>query len=232
MHVAGLARHQRDVGCDVDVITVGGVVNVAVTRGQTAHSTGASFSRRVVMEATRAVLDGGCDVVHTHAGLATPLTFAAARAASLAGVVTVVTVVTVHSMIGRLSALYRSLDLVTHWREWPVAWSAVSQVAAEPLRSLLGPSTRVDVVPNAVDVDRWSLGVLVPRVEREIVVAAVMRLAPRKRPIPLLRILPSNFIWPGRVYRGLARLSTDPNDASEAHAFDQGLRRPINGNQG
>ena len=186
LHVANLARVQRRAGHHVDVITASGVIANDADQASSRIATGASFSRRAICAATRSALDGGYDVVHAHAGLATPLTFAVARAASRAGVPTVITV---HSMIGRLAWLYRALDLATHWRALPVAWAAVSHAAAKPLRSLLGSEELVDVLPNAVDVDAWILDGRSPRDDHEIVIAAVMRLAARKRPIPLLRIL-------------------------------------------
>ncbi len=185
MHVAGLAGQQRRAGHEVDVITVGGVVD-GDDLHPTARPTSASFSPRTVRGATRALLDGGYDLVHAHAGLATPLTFTAAQAAGRAGLPTTVTV---HSMIGPLASTYRALDAATHWRRWPVAWSAVSDAAAEPLRGLLGPDRVVDVLPNAIDVEAWRPLPRSSRHDGELVVVSVMRLAPRKRPLPLLRLL-------------------------------------------
>jgi glycosyltransferase involved in cell wall biosynthesis len=74
----------------------------------------------------------------------------------------------------------------------PVAWSAVSQVAAGPLRRALGAGVTVDVVPNAVDVAWWrarSDGSLSSPYAGEVVVTSLGRLAARKRPLALLRAL-------------------------------------------
>ncbi len=194
MLVDGLARHQRQVGHEVDVITPRGVAGGqrgVVGAVAEAAGTFAGFSPAAIEAATDIVISGGYDVVHAHAGLATPLSLAAASAASRAGVPTVVTV---HSMLGRLSAVYRALDQVTGWRDWPVAWAAVSRAAAAPLIDLLGSAGIVDVLPNAIDLDAWSVGASsldgdVVAHRDEVVVAAVMRLARRKRPFPLLKIL-------------------------------------------
>jgi glycosyltransferase involved in cell wall biosynthesis len=116
---------------------------------------------------------GGYDVVHVHAGVVSPFAFAVAP---------------VHSLWGYATPAFRLLDAVGRWTSWPVAWSAVSEVAARPVRRLVGPDRRVDVLPNGIDVERWQVDPL-PRDPDDVLIVAVMRLAPRKRPLPLLRML-------------------------------------------
>jgi len=73
------------------------------------------------------------------------------------------TAITVHSLWRRYTAFYGGADHLLRWSRWPVAWSAVS----------LG---------------EWPAHPNQP-VARHLRIVSVMRLAPRKRPLPLLRIL-------------------------------------------
>ncbi len=187
-HVASLARAQLAVGHRVDVITGGGVlerdgcpVEMGIVRS---GSTLESFSRSRIRAARRAVADGRYDIVHVHAGLATPLAFSTAAACGRAGVPTVVTM---HSMVGRYATCYRQLDRIVGWRRWPVVFTAVSAVAARDLQAALGDETPVLVLPNATEVEDWRSPPIGPH--EGVVVAAVMRLAARKRPMALLRVL-------------------------------------------
>jgi glycosyltransferase involved in cell wall biosynthesis len=74
--------------------------------------------------------------------------------------------------------------------------SAVSAVAAEPLQRLVGGCGEVNVLSNGIDVDRWASPGQQGRALGEggdpgddVHVVSAMRLASRKRPLPLLRIL-------------------------------------------
>ncbi|MGZ4582527.1 MAG: glycosyltransferase family 4 protein, partial [Nocardioidaceae bacterium] len=125
------------------------------------------------------------DVVHVHAGLISPFAFAAASAASSRGLPTVLTV---HSLAAYLEPGFRLLDAVTRWSSWPVAWTAVSEIAAEPLRRILRGRGEVLVLPNGVDASRWQVQ-RAPKPPDDVLIVAVMRLAPRKRPLHLLRML-------------------------------------------
>jgi len=123
--------------------------------------------------------------VHIHASSFSPLAFVTAGRCSAAGIPVAVTV---HSLWANASPLFRMADGIAKWGEWSVAWSAVSSPAAEPLRRILGQRSPVTIVPNGVDPPSWS----VPDVARtpgRVVVATVGRLALRKRPGPLLRML-------------------------------------------
>jgi glycosyltransferase involved in cell wall biosynthesis len=66
--------------------------------------------------------------------------------------------------------------------------SAVSDVAAEPLRRLVGPGAAVGVLPNGIDVARWAVGPLV-REPGPLRLVTAMRLAARKRPAALVGLV-------------------------------------------
>jgi glycosyltransferase involved in cell wall biosynthesis len=125
------------------------------------------------------------DAVHVHAGLVSPFAYAAAPVVVRAGLPMVVTV---HSLWGYLTPAFRVLDAWGRWSRWPAVLSAVSDVAAAPIRRVAGPDVDVEVLPNGIDPSRWQVDP-VPRDPDDVHLVAVMRLAPRKRPLPLLRAL-------------------------------------------
>jgi glycosyltransferase involved in cell wall biosynthesis len=133
----------------------------------------------------RVVLESAVDVVHIHASTMSPLAFATVAATARLGIPTVMTI---HSLWAYASPLFRWADRAIGWRAWPVTWSAVSAAAAEPLRGVLGPHVPIAVLPNGVDAEAWRVQPA-PREPGRIVVASVGRLAHRKRPRQLLRIL-------------------------------------------
>jgi len=186
VHVSDLAARQAAAGHTVDVLTatpgpedppVDGVATVRLA----ADGWMPGFRPSVRHTLREALEVGRYDVVHAHAGPVTPLAFAAA---ALGG--DRPTVVTVHSMAGYAEGWFRALDRATGWSAWPVLWTAVSAAAAEPLSRLVGPG--VQVLPNGIDVAAWRVPP-VQRDPRDVVAVAVMRLAARKRPLPLLRLL-------------------------------------------
>lgn len=133
----------------------------------------------------RVLAEGGFDVAHVHAGVVSPFAADAARVAVGLGLPTLVTW---HCLLGGLEPVFRVLQRGTGWARRPVALSAVSDVAAAPLRRIAGPGAEVAVLPNGIDVHDWRIEAL-PRPVGTVHVVATMRLAPRKRPIPLLRML-------------------------------------------
>src|SRR5204862_5297318 len=125
------------------------------------------------------------DVAHVHAGVVSPFAFGVAPVAAQAGVPTVVTL---HCLWGYLTPAFRLVDHRTRWSRWPVVFSAVSDVAAVPLRRIVGRDVDVEVVPNGIAPEEWAVDPL-PRDPDDVLVVSVMRLAPRKRPMQLLRTL-------------------------------------------
>lgn len=205
-HVSGLAAQQRKRGHDVDVISANGLVESSAGPAFGNPRTLSSFSPVAIRRAMNLAVTGGYDVVHIHAGLATPLAFLTAHAVSNAAIPMVVTL---HSVIGPLSPLYRVGNFAVPWRRWNAVFSAVSPLAAAPIQDLLGLETPVVILPNAVDVDGWS----VDRVSHEptrVVVTAVTRFTKRKRALPLLKAL-------RRV-----REATDPRIRIEAVIIGEG----------
>ncbi|MQA93953.1 MAG: glycosyltransferase [Streptosporangiales bacterium] len=133
------------------------------------------------------------DAVHVHVGAVSPFGWAAARRARADGRPTTVTV---HSMWDPVTlAGYRALDRLTGWTGWGLVITTVSAAAATPIRRALGGRTPVHVVANGIDVAQWRLpapardGPGEGRTADRLRVAAVGRLAPRKRPVALLRLL-------------------------------------------
>ncbi len=123
------------------------------------------------------------DAVHVHGGVVSPFAYPAAR---IARRLNLPTVVTIHGVWGGVFApAARVADLVTHWTQWGVMLTAVSDSAAAPLRKLVGADIPVTVIPNGIDVDAWRIP-HVPGDPDEVRLVAVMRLAPRKRAIPLV----------------------------------------------
>jgi len=96
--------------------------------------------------------------------------------------------VTLHSLWWWATALYRAADRLRGWGSWPVAWTAVSDLAAEPLRLILRERAEVTLMPNGVDPLDWATEPLA-REDSEVVVVSVMRLALRKRPRALLNVV-------------------------------------------
>ena len=156
-----------------------------------------------------AVRGGKFDVVHVHASTFSPLGFLVAHDAGRRGVATVVTL---HSLWSKAEPLFHGADWLSRWGSWEVTWSAVSDAAAQPLRRVVRGRRPVYILPNGIDPGAW-------QVTRRcssgtFLVAAVMRLAPRKRPIQLLRIL------------GQARELAGPDVDLRAEIIGDGPERP------
>lgn len=156
----------------------------------------------------REVLDAARpDVVHVHGGLASPFAWPALRTAIKAGLPAVVTV---HSVWGRWAGTVGASNAITKWRRWPVRWTAVSEVAAAPVRTALRGAADVRVLPNGIDVEAWRPPVrpaedaagaaASPERVHEMVVVSVARFAPRKRMRTLVeRIVATQQRLPDRV---------------------------------
>ncbi|MEV0127813.1 glycosyltransferase family 4 protein [Dactylosporangium sp. NPDC050688] len=187
MQVHDLAVRQQASGHDVEIVTTtpGGPADdgeLRVHRLSERLWLPAEVRPGILRAGRELLLDGRYDVLHVHAGPASPLAFAAAALAERVPVV-----VTVHSLLSHLEHAFRALDVAAGWTRWPAVWTAVSDVAAAPLRRLVWPMP-VHVLPNGIDVDRWRVDPH-PADPGGALVVAVMRLAARKRPMQLLRLL-------------------------------------------
>lgn len=131
--------------------------------------------------------DYGClhdfDVIHAHVSTLSPLAYASLRPS-----LPIPTVVTVHSLWRRYVPIWRACDATVHWSQWPVLWSAVSRAAASDVQRGASKPMHVPVVPNGIELSAWETVEREPRADVFRVVS-VMRLAARKRPLPLLRTL-------------------------------------------
>jgi len=173
MHVATLAARQA--ASDHDVIVVS---------GKGASSPSASY--RVMLHTPRSLAAlGPVDVVHVHVSLWSPrplrMLVQCVRTKTPA-------VVTMHSLCGRYTPLFAILNWIVGWSRWPVAFTAVSDVAADPLRAIVGDDAEVSVLPNGIDVEQWRARTT-RQTGDEVVVVAVARMAWRKRPFALLNAL-------------------------------------------
>jgi glycosyltransferase involved in cell wall biosynthesis len=205
--VSRLARQQAAAGHDVEVVTTTPArpgahgVSTAIEDGVTVHRVAARIPGRWpihprstahVTGRLREAIDRGerPDVVHLHMGVLAPTAQAALRPVTRLGLPAVLTV---HSVWGAASRIFAAADAVAGWSRWPVRWSAVSELTAEPLRRIVRPAAGeagVAILPNGLDLDAWR----VPRTERAarpegpaVHVVSAARFAPRKRMLPLLR---------------------------------------------
>ncbi len=187
MHVRDLARAQVAAGDEVDILTLtrsdspqDDPVKVSVVRPGEQDGL-ADKARFMLRHRTDGAL-GDYDVVHGHCSTISPLSFLTCATADSARLMTV------HSLWRRYTPIYRVSDRLMHWSDLPVTWSAVSREAAEEVRSAVRGRFDVAVLPNGIDLDVWGK---IPRVADPgtLRIVAVMRLATRKRPIALLRIL-------------------------------------------
>ena len=195
-----LAQHLQDRGHRVVVVTttpgppeVDGIRVVRVSVPATQRRVPflpdkAPLTPAVFREVAAVLAAEGIDVAHFHGGILSPLAFKGAADAQGAGLPTVVTT---HCLWSYATPLFAILDRRYHWSRWPVVFSAVSEAAAEPLRRIVGSDVEVAILPNGIDTAWWS-----PQAGEErasdpdtFTVAAVMRLAPRKRPFQLVRML-------------------------------------------
>jgi glycosyltransferase involved in cell wall biosynthesis len=184
--VADLVRHQSAAGHDVHVVT--STTEAAEQNGQV-HRIRAGWIRETMLRSQRTVQTVGRlrpDVVHCHNSVLSPLAVAVAGGASELGIPTAVTV---HSLLPAVGPVLPLSGHMLGVRNLRVAWSAVSEVAARPVRRVV--AAQVDLLPNAVDVGWWRAATSTRRspTTNEVRVVSVGRMAVRKRPLPLLRIL-------------------------------------------
>lgn len=131
----------------------------------------------------RVLRERRADVVHVHAGAASPFAWGGIRAARQARIPTVVTV---HSMWDPITrGGNRALDRTSWGMGSGVVLTAVGTAAADRVSEAL--RRPVLVLPNGIDPQDWS----VTRVAggQDLRVVTVSRLAPRKRVLPLVSVL-------------------------------------------
>ncbi|WP_019136415.1 glycosyltransferase family 4 protein [Cellulomonas massiliensis] len=197
--VGDLAARQAAQGHEVHVLTAtlgeggerAGVVDVE--RGVHVHRLGARLPFDLPVNPlggprllTRALTGVRPDVVHVHAGVVSPFAYDGIRLAARAGLPTAVTWhCMLDGVVGALRLGARATRLPTH----RLALSAVSSAAAEHVRAAFGRP--VAVVPNGIDVAAWAprpAGATEPPAG-PVRLVSTMRLAPRKRAVPLVELV-------------------------------------------
>lgn len=127
------------------------------------------------------------DVVHVHLGVVSPFAWGGIRAAVEVGLPVLVTVHSVWGWAARSG--YGATDRLAHWTRRGVQPAAVSRVAADRIAAALPAGTAVLVTPNGVDPQEWNADGRDPeRTTPPVRFVTAMRLAPRKRAMPLLKM--------------------------------------------
>ena len=178
-HVAALAERQVRRGDEVTVLTS----TPPDADGRHLDDTGPVTVRRVRSAAqARAVDLSRFDVVHAHVSVVAP--FSAPQTARIArrGIPTVVTV---HSLWSGLGPVPAAAAALAGLRGAPVHWTAVSRVAADQLEARLPRRTQVGLLPNAVEAAPRPR-TPAPRPDGAVHLVSTMRVARRKRPVPLV----------------------------------------------
>lgn len=131
-----------------------------------------------------ALTGGGFDVVHAHIGVISLFSMDVVRMSLGMGLPTAVTW---HSVMSWAGPLLSPLGFVRRWSQGGAALSAVSEVAARPIRRMAGRDSDIVVLPNGIDTAVWHPG------HREgdgsVRVISAMRLAARKRPLDLFKVM-------------------------------------------
>jgi len=189
-HLEQLAQHLHQSGHAVTVITPTpgppeGPAGVKVIRvpGGRLPIIGLAWTPGTFGRVREALERGDFDVIHAHASMISPTAYSAMHAACR---LNLPAVLTLHSVWGGFRHVVKGLDLFFRWTKWRVVFSAVSNRAGEDLQKLLPTGGAVRVLSNAIDPAEWRVEADPP--DGELIVAAVMRLAPRKRGDRLLRI--------------------------------------------
>jgi glycosyltransferase involved in cell wall biosynthesis len=141
---------------------------------------------RTYREVSTALAADPVDVVHVHAGVISPFAWGAIRAARDAGLPTLVTV---HCIWGPVAEQAFGLsEKALGWSRWGIRMSAVSGIAAARIAKAVPSCAPVLVIPNGISPSDWAVEPE-PRGDSVVRLTSVMRIAPRKRVMPLLRML-------------------------------------------
>jgi glycosyltransferase involved in cell wall biosynthesis len=190
MQVHDLALHLREAGHDVVVVTsIGGPDEVDGIRVHRLDVPllpfNIPFTPKTFHEVADILRAEQVDVAHFHGGIVSPLAYFGAHSSERAGIPTVITT---HCLWSYAAPVFALLDKMFAWRDWNATFSAVSGVAAAPIRRIVGSERDVVVLPNGIDNATWEVTPS-PREDNAITIVSVMRLAPRKRPMHLLKMI-------------------------------------------
>ncbi|MFG1998480.1 glycosyltransferase family 4 protein [Spirillospora sp. NPDC048911] len=134
------------------------------------------------------------DIVHVHAGAVSPFAWRAVEQARRARIPLVLTVHSLWGPAGR--GVYRGLFASWARDAGGLVVTTVSEAAAAPVRQVVAGRLPVRIVANGIDTSRWHDFAhapirlrTMPDADDPLHVVAVGRLAPRKEPMNLLRLL-------------------------------------------
>jgi glycosyltransferase involved in cell wall biosynthesis len=171
-------------------------------------------------ELRRRLVGGRFDVAHVQTGIVSLFAWDATRVALGVGLPVAMTW---HCMLADLAPVFDAGRFVRRWAARGVAMSAVSEVAAEPLRRLVAPGSAVSVLPNGIDVSRWAVG-SVARPPGPLRLVTAMRLAKRKRPAALVDVVARAEAMAGQGAITLTILGEGPERARvERHVREHDL---------
>ena len=128
----------------------------------------------------------GFDVAHVHMGVVSPF---ATDCAVLTRLLDLPTTMTWHCVLHRTEPAVDALGVVRRWARGGMAMTAVSDVAAAPLRRIVGDDIPVSLLPNGIDTAAWRPDERPPREEGVVRFVSAMRLARRKRPVELVEAM-------------------------------------------
>ncbi|QNP76057.1 glycosyltransferase family 4 protein [Streptomyces roseirectus] len=215
VQVEALARAQSDTGQTVHVVT-----------GTPDRGPGADVSFPFAVHRVRASELRGLltslrpDAVHIHVSVVSPFAW---RAARITGELSVPAVLTVHSMWDSpVRLLYRTIAALGRWRRGLVVTAVSTPVGRQVAKALPG-SVRIMVVPNGVDTGRWTVDAAQrTRGGAEFHVVSVGRLARRRQPMALLRVLRESH---ARLSPGVGMRATIVGAGPRRSAMKRYLRR-------
>lgn len=190
VQVHDLARGLRAQGHQAEVVTAtrgpaGAVDGVPAHRFALPLPGGVPVNPLAPPRVRELLRDGGFDVAHVHLGVVSPFAADCVRVALGLGLPTVLTW---HCVLAHAAPLVGATGSVRRWARQGAVLTAVSRVAAAPLHRLSGGAP-VDVLPNGIDLARWTPGDPQERPDAPVEVVTAMRLARRKRPLGLLRVM-------------------------------------------
>lgn len=184
MQVANLALRLKAAGHSIEIICatpgMSDFEGIPVRRldvGPLLPGVEAAWLPRLLSVTLESVRAGGYDIVHAHSAYS-PIALACCRAARMTGTASILTE---HSLFrGAERWPLRFFDLLFRWRHFPDEITAVSSVAARDIGELT--NRPVSILPNGVDISKWSGRAGVPADK----IVTAMRLVPRKRPFAFL----------------------------------------------
>ena len=190
MHLHDLAVRLAGDGHDVQVIT--STLGPGETDGIRAHRIDAPLFPGIGLVWTCSAFNQietilkseKCDVAHCHANVINPVSYGGAYLSQRLGIPVIITW---KSILGVYTPLLKIADKVYGWSKWPVVFSGVSEVTAKDVKSIVRKKV-VHILPNGIDVSEWKVE-RVTHEPKEITLVSTMRLARKKRPLELIRMM-------------------------------------------